>query len=147
VDCGLIFKKYWGLLQSGGNKGIHRFNLQRESQWTVGGADTGFGSALPAHKNSVDRGGTDTGCGSALPAHSAQALGLARARRWGATGRGGHRELGGLLTGARAIVWWPGDGGEEQRWLKLIARAKEGMKGSGERGNGVVRSGGGARLL
>jgi hypothetical protein len=36
----------------------------------------------------------------------------ARARRWGATGRGGHEELDGLLTRVRVAAWRPGDGGE-----------------------------------
>jgi hypothetical protein len=53
----------------------------------------------------------------------------ARARWWGATGRGGHGELDGLLTGAWVVVWRLSDGSEEWRWLELIARAKEGMKG------------------
>jgi hypothetical protein len=70
--------------------------------WTAGGADIG---------------------------HGTWALGLAGARRWGATGRGGHGELDGLLTRARAAVWHLNDGIEEWRWLELIARAKEGMKG------------------
>jgi hypothetical protein len=37
----------------------------------------------------------------------------------------------GLLTGAWAAVRQSGDGGEEQRWLELITRVKEGVKGLG----------------
>jgi hypothetical protein len=37
----------------------------------------------------------------------------------------------GLLTRAWAAVWRSGDGGEEQRWLELITRVKEGTKGLG----------------
>jgi hypothetical protein len=36
-------------------------------------------------------GGADTGCDGALPARGTRELGLAGARRWGATGRGGTR--------------------------------------------------------
>jgi hypothetical protein len=74
-------------------------------------------------------GGADTGCGGAMPLCGARALGLTGARRRGATQQGGHGELDGLLTGARAAVWRPCDGGEERRCLELIARAKEGVKG------------------
>jgi hypothetical protein len=59
----------------------------------------------------------------------ARALGQDGAHRQGATGRGGHRELDGLLTGAWAAVWRLSDGGEEQWRLELITRAKEGTKG------------------
>jgi hypothetical protein len=52
----------------------------------------------------------------------------ARAHRRGERGRGRHGDLDGLLTGARAAVWCPGDGSEEWRWLELITRAKEGVK-------------------
>jgi hypothetical protein len=77
----------------------------------------------------------------ALPAYGAWALGLTRAHRRGATGRGGHGELDGLLTGARAAVWRSGDGGEEWWQLELIARAKEGAMGLGREGKrcGQVR--------
>jgi hypothetical protein len=64
----------------------------------------------------------------------ARALGLASAHRRGTTGRGGHGELDGLLTGARAAVWWPGNSGEERRWLELVARVKEGVKGLSSEG-------------
>jgi hypothetical protein len=37
----------------------------------------------------------------------------------------------GLLTGAWAAVRRSGDGAEEQRWLELITRVKEGVKGLG----------------
>jgi hypothetical protein len=79
-------------------------------------------------------GDVDTGRGGALPARGVRALGLAGARRWDATGRGGHGELDGLLTGARAVAWRPSDDGEEWWWLELIARAKEGVKGLGREG-------------
>jgi hypothetical protein len=49
-------------------------------------------------------GGADTGHGGALLARGAWALGLTGARRRGATGRGGHGELDGLLTGAQAAM-------------------------------------------
>jgi hypothetical protein len=62
----------------------------------------------------------------------ARALGRVGACRRGATGRGGHGELDGLLTGVRAAVWWPGNGGEERRWLELITRAK-GLRREGKR--------------
>jgi hypothetical protein len=86
-------------------------------------------------------GGADIGRGGALPAHGTRELGLTGARRWGATGRGGHRELDGLLTRARGAVWWQGNGGEERRRLELVARAKEGMMGLGREGKrcGEVR--------
>jgi hypothetical protein len=48
-------------------------------------------------------------------------------------GDGGGRGAGrgsakGVLTGARAAVKRRRDGGREQRWLELIARAKEGTR-------------------
>jgi hypothetical protein len=90
-------------------------------QWTAGGAET-------------------EGSG-ALPAHGARALGLARACQWGTTGRGGHGELDGLLTEARAATWRLGDDVEERWWLELIAWAKEGAKELGREGKrcGEVR--------
>jgi hypothetical protein len=68
--------------------------------------------------------------------------GLVGARALGLAGgvqqkEGGHGELDGLLTGARAAVWRPGNSGEEQRRLELIARVKEGAKGARERGEKV----------
>jgi hypothetical protein len=86
-------------------------------------------------------GATDTGHSGALPVHGARALGFAGAHRRGATGRWGHGELDGLLIGARAAVWRPGDGGEERRRLELIVRVKEGAKGLGREGKrcGEVR--------
>jgi hypothetical protein len=74
-------------------------------------------------------GGADTGHGSAFPVRGAWAPGLTGARRRGATERGAHGELNGLFTGARAAVWRLGDGGEERWWLELVARVKEGPKG------------------
>jgi hypothetical protein len=82
-------------------------------------------------------GGSDTGRGGTLPVCGARALGLAGAHRRGATGRGGHRELDGLLTRARAAVWRLGDSGEERWWLELIARVKEGAKGLRREGKKV----------
>jgi hypothetical protein len=79
----------------------------------------------------------DTGHGGAFLMLGARVLGLVGAHRWGATGRGGHGDLDGLLTRARAVVWRLGDGGEEWRWLELITRAKEGAKGARERGENV----------
>jgi hypothetical protein len=46
-------------------------------------------------------GSADTGRGGALLAPGTRSLGLVGACRQGATGRGGHGELDGLLTGAR----------------------------------------------
>jgi hypothetical protein len=63
--------------------------VRSDPRWTTGSADTGHGGALPAR-------GT-------------RALGLAGARRRGAIGRGGHRELDRLLTGAWEAARWPGD--------------------------------------
>jgi hypothetical protein len=74
---------------------------------------------------------------------SAWALGLIGAHQRGATGKGGHVELDGLLTGARATVWRSGDGGG----LSSLRGRRRARRSLGERGKGVVRSGGGARLL
>jgi hypothetical protein len=49
-------------------------------------------------------------------------------------GEGGHGELDGLLTGARAAAWRRGDGVEERRWLELVTGAKEGANGLGREG-------------
>jgi hypothetical protein len=82
-----------------------------------------------------------------LLARGARALGLIGARWRGTTGRGGHGELDGLLTGARVAVWRPGNGGEEWRCLELIARTKEGTKGLRGEGRRCGEVWGGARLL
>jgi hypothetical protein len=122
-------------LQSGGNKGIPGFNLQREIPWTESTVRWTSGTL----GSMVDRGRRGHWARRRLA--SARELGLAGAHRWGATGRGGHGELDGLLTGARAAVWWPGDGGEERWWLELITRVKEGVNGLGREGKrcGEVR--------
>jgi hypothetical protein len=73
-------------------------------------------------------GGADTGRGGALPVHGVRARGLTGAHRRGTTERGGHREFDGLLTRAQAAVWRLGDGGEERLWLEVVARVKEGAK-------------------
>jgi hypothetical protein len=91
--CGLwldIHEVHGPFLQSGGNKGINGFNLQREIlwtestvRWTVGGADTGRGGALPARGTRM--------------------LGLIGAHRWGAIEEndGGGRCAGERLARAK----------------------------------------------
>jgi hypothetical protein len=79
-----------------------------------------------------------------MPAHGGLAMagrrGLTGARpngrsgaRWltggGAMGRGVHGESTSGLTGARAAVWWPVDGGEETAEEALDAERREGEWG------------------
>jgi hypothetical protein len=122
VDCGLIFKKYRAFLQCGGNKAIPGFNLQLEIPWTESTVRW-IGDVL---RSTVDHG---RHCGSPELIGGAQ------------QGEGGHGELDGLLTGARAAAWRRGDGVEERRWLELVTGAKEGANGLGREGErcGEVR--------
>jgi hypothetical protein len=53
---------------------------------------------------------------------------------WDATERGEHGDLNSGLTGARATVEMWRDGGNEQRWLGLSVRAKEGARELGREG-------------
>jgi hypothetical protein len=73
----------------------------------------------------VDRGGADRGHGGASPARDAWALELTGDGGEGRAGRGGAREV---LTSVRAVAKRQRIEGSEQRWLELVARAKEGTK-------------------
>jgi hypothetical protein len=102
---------------------IFGFNFQREILWTESTA-----------RWTADRAGpwwtTDRWRGSASLARGARALELVDDGGGGRTGRGGAREL---LTGDGVGMRWH-TGGNERRWLELIARAEEGTKKLGREG-------------
>jgi hypothetical protein len=74
---------------------------------------------------------TDRGRGGTSPACGAQVLELAGDGGGGRAGRGGAREV---LTGDGGVAERRRTGGNEWRWLELVARVKEGAKELGREG-------------